>query len=168
MNEHQALAEIGIVNLTDTQFDCFFNLPLISCASCLTIFVTWIDEGFYDFCNIPFALKVKMSKSDSTSIVQGIKETWSGSTNDLLCEVKKLIDILRHSEGDIVMNVSSNSQVSSYALSVLYITIYYSQKSVINYLADYHLLDVDEELAKRIPRTVLLQNYVDFRQALRR
>ena len=194
--EREVLSEIGITNLTATQLDCLIQLPLTCSVSCMLLFSSWVDEGLYDFCNLPFPLKTHMSDVDRVAVEQELKESWTGSLGDLLTEMKQLIDVLKHSEGDIIKKVNESSQVNPHfthtrthththtlpplfplivsllppysALVVLMIFFVNLQKPIIDYLIDYHMLDREDQLAKSIPKTILLQHYVSFRQTLRR
>ena len=200
------LNEIGITNVTAAQMDCLTQLPLRCSVRCMLLFASWVHEGFYDFCNLPFPLKTHMNDADTLAVEQELREKWTGSVCDLLTEVKQLIGVLKHSEGDITKMVNESSQVSLKFLPVslsLFLfsssssTYFYSfpfpsstlsltffltpcplllplsflstlQKPIINYVIDYHMLDKEDQLAKCIPSTILLQHYVSFRQALRR
>ena len=105
------LKEIGITSLTPGQMDCFIQLPLTSTVSCMLLFAGWVDQGFYDFCNLPFPLKTHLSEGDRRAVEEEVRERWTGSVGDLLRDVKQLIDVLKHSEGDITKKVNESSQV---------------------------------------------------------
>ena len=108
--EHKVLNEVGITSLNPTQFDCLVVLPLTCSVNCMLHFATWVEEGFYDFCTLPFPLKVRMSDADRAAI-EKLEERWTGSRNDLISEVQQLIESLKHSERDITKKVNENSQV---------------------------------------------------------
>ena len=110
--EQDILKEIGITNLTTGQMDCLVQLPLTSTVSAMLLFAGWVNEGFYDFCNLPFPLKTHLSFADRKSVEEELREKWPGSLGDLLRDVKQLIDVLKHSEGDITKKVNDSSQVS--------------------------------------------------------
>ena len=111
--QQEVLNEIGITNLTTAQLDCLVQLPLTCTVSCMLLFASWVDEGLYDFCNLPFPLKTHMSYEDRIAVEQELRERWMGSVGDLLSEMKQLIDVLKHSEADITKKVNESSQVSS-------------------------------------------------------
>ena len=101
----------GITSLTPSQFDCFCQLQMKFSSSCLLLFASWVEEGFYDFCSVPFSLKIHMNDLDRAAICE-LKDKWTGSAHDLLKEVKQLIDVMRHSEDDIIKSVHRHTQVS--------------------------------------------------------
>ena len=53
-----------------------------------------------------------MSEADRRAVEEELWEKWTGSVGDLLRDVKQLIDVLKHSEGDITKKVNESSQVS--------------------------------------------------------
>ena len=108
--EHEVLNEIGITSLNSTQFHCLIQLPLTCSIDCMLNLATWVEEGLYEFSSLPFPLKVHMSDDDRIAIEE-LGEKWTGSTGDLISEVKQLIDVLKHSERDITKEVNQNSQV---------------------------------------------------------
>ena len=100
---NKVLAEIGITpnSLKHSQLTCLIELPLPYVFSCLKQFVNWIDEGVYDFCTLPFALKTHMTERDSSFIKQKLRRQWTGSHGDLVKEVKQLIEVLKNLQDDI-------------------------------------------------------------------
>lgn len=110
-DELQDLIVIGIKNLSGEQLNCLVQLKLKYFASCLLLFKGWIDEGVYDFCCVPFQLKAHMNASDRKALVEVLPEKWRGSTDDLLKELNELINVLRHSEDNIIKSVNRCSQV---------------------------------------------------------
>lgn len=124
--QHAVLNEIGITNLTTSQLDCLVQLPLTSTVRCMLLFASWVDEGLYDFCNLPFPLKTHMSKEDKVAVEQDLRERWMGSIGDLLSEMKQLIDVLKHSEADITKKVNESSQVSSVDFTIILVLFLYS------------------------------------------
>ena len=106
-SKHKILAEIGIVNLIDTQLDCLIYLPLINSANCLLLFANWVNEGIYEFSNVPLTLKVHMSCPDRIAVEENLKQNWIGGIGDLLTEIEQLIDVLKHF-GDITRKTNEN------------------------------------------------------------
>jgi len=104
----RVLAEIGITpnSLKHSQLACIIDLPLTSVYSCFQLFVGWVDQGLYDFCNIPLALKSHLSEEDVVFFERELRDKWTGSTRDFETEVWQLIDILKHSETDITKRVN--------------------------------------------------------------
>ena len=99
---------------SDSQLVCLTKLPLRCIFNCLQQFVKWVDEGVYDFCNLPIALKTHMTERDTVFIEQELENQWTGSHSALVKEVKHLIDILKYSERDILKKVNEGaSQVRS-------------------------------------------------------
>lgn len=92
----------------------------------MLLFASWVDEGLYDFCNLPFPLKTHMSKEDKVAVEQDLRERWMGSIGDLLSEMKQLIDVLKHSEADITKKVNESSQVSSVDFTIILVLFLYS------------------------------------------
>ena len=124
---NKVLAEIGITpnSLKHSQLTCLIELPLPYVFSCLQQFVRLVDEGVYDFCSLPFALKTHMTERDTRFIEQELRDLWTGSHGDLVTEVKQLIEVLKHSEMDITKRVNEEaSRVSIHTfLSSLYLCI---------------------------------------------
>lgn len=79
------------------------------------MFNRWLDEGYYDFCNVPFCFKTQLSKADRNFIEKDIKEM-SRNASDLLKEVKEVIKTLRLSENDIIKKGLNLSRVSAIIL----------------------------------------------------
>ena len=105
------LKEIGITSLTPGQMYCLIQLPLTSTVSCMLLFASWVDQRFFDFCNLPFPMKTHLSEGDRRAVEEEVRERWTGSVGNLLRDVKQLIDVLKHSEGDITKKVNESSQV---------------------------------------------------------
>ena len=136
--QHAVLNEIGITHLTAAQLDCLVQLPLTCTVSCMLLFASWVDEGLYDFCNLPFPLKTHMSNEDRVAVEQDLRERWTGSVGDLLSEMKQLIDVLKHSEGDITKKVNESSQVSSVNFTMIML-VSFSLLFSLFFLAPLHL-----------------------------
>lgn len=107
----EVLKEINIRSLTRSQLVCIIELPLLSLFNCLLLFASWVDAGVYDFSSLPFPLKTHLSYEDRTE-VENLPNKWTGSLSDLLAELKQLIEVLKHSEADIMKNINVSSQVS--------------------------------------------------------
>ena len=106
------LKEINIRTLTRSQLTCIVDLPLSSLYNCLILFASWVDEGLYDFSSLPFPVKTHLSFEDRIE-VESLRNKWTGSLGDLLAELKQLIEVLKHSEADIMKNITVSSQVSA-------------------------------------------------------
>ncbi len=106
------LYEIGIHSAAPSHLACLAKLPLVSAYSCLKLFFNWVDEGYYDFCDVPFVLKVQMSYPDRNQVEQKLQLSWPSTLAELLREVQQLVDVLKHSEKDIICKVNKASNVS--------------------------------------------------------
>ena len=114
-DECQALMEIGISDksLTQTQITCLTQLQLHCVFSSLKLFDKWMHDGLYDYHTLPFSVKKHMSISDQQSIEQCFDE-WTNHAEAYLPYVKELIEVLKHSESEVVKKVDdSNSHVST-------------------------------------------------------
>ena len=113
---NKVLAEIGITpnSLKHSQLTCLIELPLPYVFSCLQQFVRRVDEGVYDFCSLPFALKTHMTDGDTQFMEQELRDLWTGSHADLVTEVKQLIEVLKHSESDITKRVNEEASRVSF------------------------------------------------------
>ena len=119
----EVLSEIGITpnSLKHSQLALFIELPLPAVFTCFQLFVQWVDEGAYDFCNLPFALKTHLSEADHIFLGQELRDQWietrKGTLKDLEAEVKQMIEVLRHSEGDITKRVDEQKPTVSFSIS---------------------------------------------------
>lgn len=105
------LYEIGVQSATPSHLRCLEDLPLTATYSCLNLFFRWVDEGFYDFCAVPFPFKVHLSYPDQTAIEQ-LRMKWAGTVSDLMKELQQLVDVLKHSEQDITNRINEAVNVS--------------------------------------------------------
>ena len=112
MEEDALLKQIGIDQLAPTQLACMKDLPLRSIHSCLIMFTEWINIGLYDFCTLPFSLKVHMSDVDKEFIERNLIAAWKGSIWDLCKNIDELIVVLKHAENDIASKVNEYPHVS--------------------------------------------------------
>ena len=110
-NDSDVLSKIGVQSASPSHISCLAELPLPSVYSCLKLFLGWVEEGYYDFCTLPFAFKVHMSYQDKSVVDQQLRLRWQGSVPDLLEELQNLIDVLKHSEQDITSRVKEAANV---------------------------------------------------------
>ena len=119
---NEVLKEIGLPSesLKVSQLTCLIDLPVLFVFGCLQQFVMWVAEGFYDFCSHPITLKTHMTEKDTLFIEKELRGKWTSSPDDLVAEIKQLIDILKHCEADITLKVneegSSVSAISARAI----------------------------------------------------
>ena len=119
----QVLFVIGITpnSLEQSQIACLVHLPLHAVFACFQLFVQWVDQGVYDFCNLPLALKAHLPEADRVFLEQELKDQWKGELEELETEVKRTIELLKHSEGDILKRVNEqNSRVRSQCIPTMY------------------------------------------------
>ena len=102
--------KIGIQKASPPQQKCLIDLPLTATYSCLELFFHWIDEGFYDFSTLPFPFKAHLSKEDMIAINK-LNIKWDSTDSELMKELQQLIDVLKHSEQDIVTRVNEAFEV---------------------------------------------------------
>jgi len=102
--------EISIHSLTPTQHTCLEKLYLPFLYHTLKIFVQWAEEGWYDFCSLPYAAKMQMSLPDEDTMRQ-IASNYDGSPGELLHELKSLVDMLVHLETSIIKITTQKPQV---------------------------------------------------------
>ncbi len=107
----KVLHEIGITpnSLKHSQLVCLIDIPLPSVYACFQRFVHWVDNGVYDFCNLPLTIKVHLSEENLTFIELELRDKWTGTTRELESEVKQMIEVLKHSEGDITKTVNKQA-----------------------------------------------------------
>lgn len=107
------LAKIGITLNSVKQSQVLNDLPLRFIFCCLQQFVEWFDEGVYDFCSLPLALKTDMTEEDTQFVEQDLMTEWISNPGDLLNEVKKLTGALkeREVEGGFTTLVDGDLQV---------------------------------------------------------
>ena len=115
----QVLLEIGITpnSLKHSQLACLIDMPLPTVFACFQRFVKWVDQGVYDFCNLPLALKAHLSAADLMFFEQELRDQWKGTLKGLEAEVKQMIEVLKHSESDITKKVNEQtSRVRGYTV----------------------------------------------------
>ena len=113
-NPYEVLTEIGITpnSLKHSQLACLIDMPILTVFACLELFVQWVDQGVYDFCNLPLVLKANLSEADLTFFEKDLIVQWTGTLKGLETEVKKMIEVLKHSEIDIVRRVTEHACTS--------------------------------------------------------
>ena len=95
-DSYGVLHKIGVQNASTSQLQCLADLSLTATYNCLTLFMYWVDEGFYDYCNLPFQLKAHLSKTDQQALEQ-ISCKWTGEVlNQIIhrskCSEQEIID----------------------------------------------------------------------------
>ena len=113
---NKVLAEIGITlkSFKPSQLVCLNKLTLRYMFNCLQQFGKWINEGFYDFSNLPFALKMHLTETDMQFLQhKSIKVKFEGNLDDLAKEVIQLIAVLKHSENSIIRRLSEDASAVS-------------------------------------------------------
>ena len=118
-DDENLLKMIGIKKLKPSQVLCLSELQLVSCFSCLKLFSEWIDDGSYDFRTIPLSFKKHMSPEDAL-LLESICDNWTGSKIKLMNELDQFIEILKHSEHNIIQRNKDNSSVSNYICNYKY------------------------------------------------
>lgn len=121
------LHEIGVQNASQLHLDCLANLPLTVTYSCLRLFFRWVEEGFYDYSTLPFPFKVHLSDQDRLTLEE-LPLKWDGTISELMNDLQKLIDALKHSERDItgLVNEAVNVGLIKLATIASYILLFYS------------------------------------------
>ncbi len=135
------LYKIGITphSLKPSQLTRLKDIPLPSVFACLQCFVQWVGNGMYDFCNLPLAIKLRLSEENVMFFESELREKWAGTNKELESEVKQMIEVLKHSENDITRTVNKQFTRVSHALYKLF---------------TYH---VHVELVSRVKCTQMLQ-----------
>ena len=104
-SETNVLQSIGIQGASPSHRRCLANLPLTATYSCLRLFFHWVNEGFYDFCTLPFHFKAHLAPNDQHEI-EKLSTKWESTTSDLKRGLQQLVDVLKHSEQDIIGRVN--------------------------------------------------------------
>ncbi len=68
----------------------------------------------YDFCDLSQAVKLHLSKENVMFFESDLREKWAGTTKELESEVKQMIEVLKHSENDIMRTVDKQAAIVSY------------------------------------------------------
>ena len=127
-------------SITQSQHQCLSSLALSHLFAALRLFVDWAEDGWYDFCSLPFGTKSPMSLPDeeaiskisenfdgelekrlsvwcsvislslSLSLTHSLAHTHTGTPNQLLHSLKTLVDVLIHMENTIIKAVTTKSQ----------------------------------------------------------
>ena len=105
MNVNDVMRDIGILNASTSHLRCLAKLPLTATYSCLKLFFHWVDDGFYDFCTLPFHLKVHLDPKDQLEI-ENLYTKWHSTSAELMKGLQELVDVLKHSEQDIARRVN--------------------------------------------------------------
>jgi len=66
-----------LCSVTQTQHDCLASLSLLQLFSALRVFVMWAEDGWYDFCSLPYGVKLPMDVRDEETISE-IPNKYSG------------------------------------------------------------------------------------------
>ena len=75
--ENRVFNELRVNGLSNTQEHVLRELPLCSLLSAMQLFIEWVQDGRYDFCELPIAFKSHMNEHDSSTIQQ-LDKTWKG------------------------------------------------------------------------------------------
>ena len=75
----------------------------------------WLRDGLYDFCSLPLAMKVHLQDADVALLNQLPVKYMNGDSTSLMTELKALIDILLHTEGHLIKEFNTVSQVCWFA-----------------------------------------------------
>jgi hypothetical protein len=142
----EALSEIGMRQLTETQVTCLLDIPLANLYHCLEVFSNWMERCVYDFSTLPYTLKSHLEPSD-LSTLKALPLTWKEPMTELLHEVNALNEQLSHAE------VSITNQNTS--------------QSIMAYLKELNVICNDDLLPNYIPNTILIRHYVQLRIVLR-
>ena len=112
----EVLAKIGITSSSFKQSRLLSDLSLQFIFCCLQQFVKWLDQGVYDFCDIPLALKTDMTEKDAQFVEQELVTEWMSNPGGLVDEVKRLIGALKdlEVEGGFTTLVDGELQVLKY------------------------------------------------------
>ena len=107
----EVLSKIGIASnsLKHSQLACLIDLPLPATFYSLRLFVQWIHQGVYDFCNLPLALKAHLPEPDRIFLEQELRDQWTGTLEELEAEVKQMIEVLKHSENEITKRINEQA-----------------------------------------------------------
>ena len=84
-----------------TQVQCLATIPLTSAYSCFKFFFQWIDDGYYDFNDLPIIVKKSINPKDIETPIEEIDSQWDDSPAVLLKALQQLVDVLKDSEQDI-------------------------------------------------------------------
>ena len=110
---------------------CLSSINLSNLFSTLELFVEWVKEGLYDFCSLPMALKIQLSEDDLAAI-ENIPPRYNGFSSNLLAELKGLIEVLLHTEPNLVKEINQISQVSICRSMKIIVTFYFYFKETID------------------------------------
>ena len=95
----------------------------------------------------------------------------TGSPDELLKELKSLVELLVHLEPSIVRTLATKPQVKGllqYVISIYCNNPSTIQRSLTKYLKKLQVCDTDSKLLSAIPAGILLEHYVSLRLFLRR
>lgn len=97
----------------------------------------------------------------------------TGSPNDLLKELRSLVDLLVHLEPSIVRTLTEKPQVMDELTIKMYVPLTLVscciiQRSITKYLKNLQVCDSESKLLSAIPDGVLLEHYVSLRLFLRK
>ncbi|CAI8040342.1 hypothetical protein GBAR_LOCUS22485 [Geodia barretti] len=142
----EALSEIGMRQLTESQVTCLLDIPLANLYHCLEVFSNWMEKCVYDFSSLPYTLKSHLEPSD-LSTLKALPLTWKEPMTELLNEANAL-----------------NEQLSRAEVSI---TNQNTGQSIIAYLKELNVICNDDQLPNYIPNTILIRHYVQLRIVLR-
>ena len=85
------IQKIGVTSLGDNQQLCISRISLLNLIGCIELFTSWIECGYYDFCNFSAAVKDKMSDSD----ISILEATFHSGNSSLVTKVGDLLVSLK-------------------------------------------------------------------------
>ena len=108
MESDHVFYNIGIQSAASSQLKCLAKVPLTSAFKCFKFFFQRVDEGYYDFSNLPLILK----KTFPATTEETIAALDSKNPTELLVGLQQLVDILKDSEQDIIKCAQKSADVS--------------------------------------------------------
>lgn len=113
-DDENILKDVGIQDLKPSQSQCLCKLPLVSTFCCLKVFVEWVEDGRYDFCMVPLSFKQRMVPDDVLKLESiAYSKKWKDAKITLMDELELLIEVLKHSERDMLKRSKECSLVCS-------------------------------------------------------
>ena len=117
-NKRDVLQKIGIVSLSDSQYECLQNITIKSMYGCLMMFLNWVDYGYFEYCTMPKTLKDEMPESDASKIEQIVRtagddtEMVISQLNDLVLDMDHCQDHIQQKASEVGGDVNTFFQVA--------------------------------------------------------
>jgi hypothetical protein len=141
---------IGIYSISTSQFMWLKKVHITKIFDLWRKFIQLAEDGWYDFCTLPYGAKQPMNLPDEDAVLQ-IAGHYSENLHELIQDMKCLSISFSHLEENIKKTSFQSFQVS-----------------IVKYMEDLHHCSKCRTLLLLIPDTIRIEHYVCLRLLLRK